>query len=41
MNGQTGEIVGKLPVDGKKLGFLGIALFVAVFAIVVLGGMLL
>ena len=41
MNGQTGEIIGKLPVDKKKMFFLGAGLFIAVFALVMMGGLLL
>lgn len=39
MNGQTGEIVGKLPVDRMKLTSLGVIVFVAVFALMLLGGL--
>lgn len=41
MNGQTGEIVGKLPVDWKKLSVLFGIVFMAVFALLMLGGLLL
>ncbi len=40
LNGQTGEIVGKLPVDRKKLLCLGTVIFAAVFALLLLGGLL-
>ena len=41
MNGQTGEIVGKLPVDKPKLLGLGAVIFTVVFAIMLMGGLLL
>lgn len=41
MNGQTGEIIGKLPIDYKKLFLAGAAVFAAVFAIFLIGGLLL
>ncbi len=41
MNGQTGEIVGKLPVDQRKLAILGGIIFIAVFALFLIGGLLL
>ena len=41
MNGQTGEIVGKLPIDNKKLFGLGGILFAAVFIFLLIGGLLL
>ncbi len=41
MNGQTGEIIGKLPVDHKKLFILGAVIFGVVFAIFMIGGLLL
>ena len=40
MNGQTGEVVGKLPVAKKKLYGFGAVIFAAVFALFVLGGLL-
>lgn len=40
MNGQTGEVVGKLPVDKKKLFGLAAVIFAAVFAVVLMGGLL-
>lgn len=40
MNGQTGEIVGKLPINRKKLWTLGGIIFAAVFAFLMLGGLL-
>lgn len=40
MNGQTGEIVGKLPVDQKKLFGLAAVIFVAVFMLLMMGGLL-
>ena len=40
MNGQTGEIVGKLPVDKKKLFGLGAVIFAVVFAVLLIGGLL-
>lgn len=40
MNGQTGEIVGKLPIDKKKLFGLGAIIFAAVFIILLIGGLL-
>lgn len=39
MNGQTGEIVGKLPVDKKKLFGLGAIIFLVVFVLMLLGGL--
>lgn len=39
MNGQTGEIVGKLPVDKKKLFGLGAIIFAVVFGLMLLGGL--
>ena len=41
MNAQTGEIVGKLPIDNKKLFGLGGIIFAAIFAVLLLGGLLL
>ena len=41
MNAQTGEIVGKLPIDNKKLFGLGGIIFAAAFAVLLLGGLLL
>lgn len=41
MNGQTGEIVGRLPADPKKLGVLALIVFFAVFGVLLLGGFLL
>lgn len=41
MNGQTGEIIGKLPVDYKKLSVLGAIVFAVVFAIFMAGGLML
>ena len=41
MNGQTGEIVGKLPVHKKKLFSLGAVIFAAVFALMLMGGLML
>lgn len=41
MNGQTGEIVGKLPVDKKKLFGLAAVIFVVVLVIMLIGGLLL
>lgn len=41
MNGQTGKIVGKLPIDNKKLSGLGGIIFAAVFAVLLIGGLLL
>lgn len=40
MNGQTGEVVGKLPTDTKKLTVLGVIIFAVVFAVVMLGGLM-
>ena len=40
MNGQTGEIVGKLPINGKKLYTLGGIIFAAVFVLLMIGGLL-
>ena len=40
MNGQTGEIVGKLPIDRKKLWILGGIIYAAVFALLMMGGLL-
>ena len=40
MNGQTGEIVGKLPINRKKLWTLGGIIFAAVFALLMMGGLL-
>ena len=40
MNGQTGEIVGKLPVDKAKILMLGVVLFIAVLAVMLMGGLL-
>ena len=40
INGQTGEIVGKLPIDNKKLFGLGGIIFAAVFIILLIGGLL-
>ncbi len=41
MNGQTGEIVGKLPIDNKKLFGLGAIIFAAMFVVLMIGGLLL
>lgn len=41
MNGQTGEVCGRLPVDYKKLGLVSALLAAAVFALMLLGGYLL
>lgn len=41
MNGQTGEIIGKLPVDHKKLFVLSGAVFLVVFGLLLTGGFLL
>lgn len=41
MNGQTGEVIGKLPVDYKKLSILGAVIFVLVFAVFMIGGLFL
>lgn len=41
MNGQTGEIVGKLPIDSKKVFGLSACVFAVVFAIFLFGGLLL
>ena len=40
MNGQTGEVVGKLPIAKKKLYGFGAIIFAAVFALCMLGGLL-
>ena len=40
MNGQTGEVVGKLPIDNKKLFGLGGIIFAAVFILLLIGGLL-
>lgn len=40
MNGQTGEVVGKLPIDNKKLFGLGGIIFAVVFIILMIGGLL-
>ena len=40
MNGQTGEIVGKLPIDNKKLFSLGGIIFAVLFIILLIGGLL-
>ena len=40
MNGQTGEIVGKLPINRKKLWILGGIIYAAVFALLMMGGLL-
>ena len=40
MNGQTGEIVGKLPLDMKKLFGLGAIVFAVAFVILLIGGLL-
>lgn len=40
MNGQTGEIVGKLPVDGKKLSVLAAVIFFVVLAVMLFGGLM-
>ena len=40
MNGQTGEIVGKLPVNHKKLFGLGAVIFAVAFVILLIGGLL-
>lgn len=41
MNGQTGEVVGKLPIDKKKLFGLAAVIFVVIFASLLIGGLLL
>lgn len=41
MNGQTGEIVGKLPVAWEKLAMLCAVIFLAVFVLLMIGGFLL
>lgn len=41
MNGQTGEVVGMLPVDYKKLFGLAAVIFLVVFAVILMGGLLL
>ena len=38
MNGQTGKICGKLPVDSKKLAGLFAGVFAPVFAVLMIGG---
>ena len=40
MNGQTGEIVGKLPLDIKKLLGLGAIIFAITLVILLIGGLL-
>lgn len=40
MNGQTGEICGKLPLDYKKLGLLGVIVYLAVLVLFLIGGWL-
>ena len=40
MNGQTGEVVGKLPIDNKKLFCLGGIIFAVLFIILLIGGLL-
>ena len=40
MNGQTGEIVGKIPTDSKKLFRLGAIIFAVIFVLGMLGGLL-
>ena len=40
MNGQTGEIVGKLPIAGKKLFALGAIIFAVIFVLLLIGGLL-
>ena len=41
MNGQTGTVCGKLPINGKKLALWSIGIGAAVFALLCLGGALL
>ncbi len=38
MNGQTGNVSGELPIDYKKVGLLGLAVFLAVFLLGLTGG---
>jgi len=38
MNGQTGKICGRLPVDKGKLAVLFLSVFLPVFAIAAIGG---
>ena len=40
LNGQTGEIVGKLPVNKRKLFGVAAIIFAAVFAVILIGGLL-
>ena len=40
MNGQTGEVVGKLPIDNKKLFGLGGIIFAVIFVFLLIGGLL-
>lgn len=39
MNGQTGEIVGSIPTDSKKLFKLGAIIFAVIFVLCMLGGL--
>lgn len=41
MNGQTGKVCGKLPVDNKKLFLVSLLLGLIIFVIAFLGGYLL
>ncbi len=41
MNGQTGEVCGKLPVNKKKLGIWALGIYAAVLALLCMGGALL
>lgn len=38
LNGQTGKICGKLPVDGKKLSILFLSVFLPLFILLLIGG---
>lgn len=40
MNGQTGEIIGKLPIDYKKLFALGGIIFASIFILMLIGGLM-
>ena len=40
MNGQTGEVCGKLPVDKKKLALVSFAVSMAIFILGLMGGLL-
>ena len=40
MNGQTGSVVGELPVDNKKVYTFGAIMGVVTFVITMLGGLL-